>query len=132
MFLHVSVCPQERGGIPACLAGGIPACLAGLQWGVSQHALPVSRPTPRGELEGLAGGSSGLYLGGGKLRSLAWGVSRPTPWGISRPTPWGCIPACTEADPPPRWLLLRAVRILLECILVLLVALFIPILDETF
>ena len=27
----------------------------------------------------------------------------------------GCIPACTEADPPPsRWLLLRAVHILLE------------------
>ena len=80
---------------------------------VSQHALQVSSgvypsmpcrfpgPHPGGELEGLAGGSSGLYLGGGKLRSLAWGVSRPTPWGISRPTPWGCIPACTEADPPP-------------------------------
>ena len=46
----------------------------------------------------------------GKLRGLAWGVSRPTP---------GRIPACTEVDiPPSRRLLLRAVRILLECILV--------------
>ena len=39
---------------------------------VSQHALQVSRPTPRG-----------------KLRGLAWGVSRPTPEGLSRPTPMG-------------------------------------------
>ena len=30
----------------------------------------------------------------------------------------GAIPACTEADTPSRRLLLRAVRILLECILV--------------
>ena len=37
---------------------------------------------------------------------------------VSRPTPGGSIPTCTEAAPPPR-LLLRAVRILLECILAL-------------
>ena len=42
---------------------------------VSQHALQVSRPTPRREVEGLAGGR-----------------------GVSRLTPGGCIPACTEAD----------------------------------
>ena len=36
----------------------------------------VSRPTPRGKLKGLA-------------------------WGVSRPTPGGCIPACSEAHPPP-------------------------------
>ena len=30
----------------------------------------------------------------------------------------GCLPACTEADPRERWLLLRTVRIQLECILV--------------
>ena len=39
--------------IPACIAGGIPACLAaGLGGGgvVSQHALQVSRPTPKGEV----------------------------------------------------------------------------------
>ena len=29
----------------------------------------------------------------------------------------GGIPACTEADPTSRWLLLRTVRVLLECIL---------------
>ena len=28
MFLHVCVCPQGGGGIPACIACGIPACLA--------------------------------------------------------------------------------------------------------
>ena len=41
-FLQVCVCPQ-RGGIPACLA-------AGVQGVVSQHALQVSRPTPKGEV----------------------------------------------------------------------------------
>ena len=69
--------------------------------GVTQHALQVSRPTPRWEVEGSGqGGSPG-----------------PHPGGVSRPTPGGCIPACPEAAPPGR-LLLRAVRILLECILV--------------
>ena len=74
MFLHVSVSHSvHRGG-----GGGIPACLTGLSWGgVSQHALQVYRPTPKGEVEGSGGG-----------------VSRPTPGGE-------CIPACTEADPPP-------------------------------
>ena len=56
----------------------------GGEWVVSQHALQVSRPTPRGEVErsGLDGRSPG-----------------PHPWGVSRPTPRG-IPACTEADTP--------------------------------
>ena len=64
----------------------------------------------------------GVSLGphpGGKLRGLAWGVSRPTLRGVSRPTPRRGIPACTEADTPSRWLLLRAVRILLECFYVI-------------
>ena len=91
---------------------------------VTQHALQVSRPTPRGSWGVWPGGVSRPTPrgGGGKLRGLAWGgVSRPTPrgkggsgWGVSRPTPrgggclqahnWGvCIPACTEActTPPP-------------------------------
>ena len=48
--------------------------------GVSQHALQVSRPTPKG----------------GSLGGSGWGVSRPTPKGKlrgiwSRPTPKGDI-----------------------------------------
>ena len=43
---------------------------------VSQHALQVSRPTPRGQVEGSGQGAS------------------------PGPHPGGCIPACTEADPP--------------------------------
>ena len=48
---------------------------------VSQHALQVSRPTPRGEVEGsgLGGGVSPAPHPGGKLRGLqaqTWGVSQ--------------------------------------------------------
>ena len=59
--------------------------------------------TQRGSWGVWQGGSPGPHLGG--LQTQAWGAV--------------CIPACTEADPTPtRQLLLRAVRILLECILV--------------
>ena len=95
----------EGGGIPACIAGGIPACLVGFQ----TH-------TQGGSWEDLARGAhpKGEVEGG-----LARGVSRPTPRGEGlQAHTQGSIPACTEADPPPQWLLLRAVRILLECILV--------------
>ena len=77
-------------------------------WGVW---LGVSRPTPRGDVEGSGwGGSPGPHPGGPGRGS--W--SRPA-------RGWGWIPACTEADPPSpsRRLLLWVVRILLECILVL-------------
>ena len=70
----------------------------------------MSRTRPRVEV-GVSsqGGCPGPHLGG---------VQPHTQWG-SGPGPGGCIPACIEVDPPPsRWLLLRAVRILLECILV--------------
>ena len=49
---------------------------------VSQHALQVSRPTPRGEVEGSGlggspgphpGGSSGTHEGGGGLQAHTWG-----------------------------------------------------------
>ena len=71
-----------------------------------------------------------MYLGPGP--GGGWGVSRPTS-SRSRPHTWrgvqaipggveaqaqGCIPVCTEADTPSRRLMLRAVRILLECIVV--------------
>ena len=113
LFLHVSVCPRggEVRGIPACLAGGITACLAGLRErrGAFQHTLQISRPTPKGELEGSGlgvsrptpGGSPGPHLKGSPGPYL--GVSRPTPRGlqvhtqgspgphpgVSRPTPRG-------------------------------------------
>ena len=49
--------------------------------GVSQHALQVSRPTPRGKLRDLV---RGVFrpTPKGELRGLAWGVSRPTPRGV--------------------------------------------------
>ena len=82
------------GGIPACLAAGLQG-----RWVVFQHALQVSRPTPRGEVEGdLARGVSRPTPKGEVERDLARGVSRPTPKGevegdlarrVSRPTPWG-------------------------------------------
>ena len=81
MFLHVSVILFTVGGIPACLA-------AGLHWGVvSQHALQVSRPTPKGEVEG-----SGL----GGLHAHTWGVSPgPHPGGV-------CVcPSMHWGRPPP-------------------------------
>ena len=95
----------------------------------------VSRPTPKGEVEGdLAGGVSRPTPKGEVEGDLAGGVSRPTPkgevegdlaGGVSRPTPRGRVPALGGClvpgwwcGDPPRWLLLRAVRILLECILV--------------
>ena len=103
---------------------------------VSQHALQVSRPTPRGKVEeDLARGSPGPHPRG-KLRGIwpgGWSpgphprgglqahtqgeVSRPTPEGRSRgPCPGG-YPSMHWGR-PPKWLLLWAVRILLECILV--------------
>ena len=60
-------------------------------WVVSHHALQISRPTPKGEVEGSGLGGSPVPHPMGKLRGLAWGdwVSRPTPWGVSRSTPRG-------------------------------------------
>ena len=89
-------------GIPACFAwgGGSPSPYSGGSWGDCQgedlqvHTWGISRPTLRG-------------------------ISRPTPGGVSRPTPegvggWVCIPL--RQTPPREQLLLRVVRILLECI----------------
>ena len=51
----------------------------------------VSRPTPRGEVEGSGGGCLGPRPGG-KLRILAGGVSRPTPRGdVEGLAGGGCI-----------------------------------------
>ena len=95
-------------------------------------SMPCRFPGPQwGESWGIwPGGSPGPHPRG-KLRGLSWGgphigrVSRPTPGGSPGPHPGGlqahthggCIPACTEADPPPT-ATASAVCILLECILV--------------
>ena len=86
----------------------------------------ICRPTPGGAVEGSGRGVS-RPTARGEVEESGWGVARPTPrvgdWGVwlegPRPTPWGvpgphqgvsrprpggrgCIPACTEADPPPQ------------------------------
>ena len=130
MFLHMSVILFTGGaGIPACIAAG----LRGGGWYPSKPCR-FPGPHPGGKLKGIWLGESpgphprGIWSGGspgpnprGKLRGI-WpgGSSGPHPRGKFRGI-WsgGSIPACTEAGPPPpRWLLLREVRILLECILV--------------
>ena len=78
---------------------------------VSQHALQVSRPTSRGKLSGLARGSPGPHPMG-KLSGLAWGgLQAHTQGGVSEHT----------LRQTTRQLLLRAVRILLEYILLVVV-----------
>ena len=100
---------------------------ASVHAGVSQHALQVSRSTTRGKLRGLAKGVSrptpkgeieGSGLGGfqahtlgvscptprGCLQAHIQGLSRPMPrglqahtWGVSRPRPrWGGLQAHTH------------------------------------
>ena len=110
MFLHVSL---------ILFTGG---------WYPSMHCRSPG-PHSGGKLRGLAwGGVSPGPHPGGKLRGLAWGR------GVSRQ---GCLQAHTQGvspgphpggwvsqhaqkqTPSSRQLLLRAVRILLECILVL-------------
>ena len=77
-------------------------CKEFCSWGVvSQHALQVSRPKPRGGVEGSGlGGSPGLHPGGSQAHTH--GVSQHA----------------LKQTPPRRQLLLQAVRILLKCILV--------------
>ena len=100
-------CRSRGGGFPAYLAvlqAHTQGKLRGLAWG-------VSRPTPKGWVEGSGlGGSPGLHPGGswgvrpGEVsrpipRGGSWGVwsgvSRPTPGRVSRPTPGGCLQAHT-------------------------------------
>ena len=120
--------------------------LRGLAWGGSPGPRPggklrslawgVSRPTPRGEVRPTPGGHLQAHTrGGGKLRGLALGglqahTHRGSPGphpggspgphlgGVSRLTPGGASQHALRQTPPPRWLLLRAVCILLECIFV--------------
>ena len=105
MFLQVCVCPQGGAAIPACIAGGIPACLAGFQ-----------AQTQGGSLGGSGWGGLQAHIQGEVEGDLVQAHGQGGSWGGSGPGPhprgmlrgiWlgGCI-------------LLRAVRILLEYILV--------------
>ena len=112
-YVFTGVCLSTGGcAIPACIAGGIPACLAAGLGGcyTSMHcrwyaSMPCSR-SPRG-----GACSSRCLLGGCLLGGcLLQGGSAPRGcllWGVWRPP-------CKS-----RRLLLRTVRILLECTLVL-------------
>ena len=93
-YVFTRVCDSVHGvggvvvGIPACIARGIPACLAAGVWGgmVSQHALQVSRPTPKGKVEGSGQGGSpggacswgGVTAPGGCLLQGGGGVETPS------------------------------------------------------
>ena len=87
----------------------------------SVHRGEVSRPRPSGDV-----GGSGREVGVSRPRPMGevWGGGvwpggpGPHPRRVSRPRPRGCIPACTEADTPQQTPTAAAVRILLECILV--------------
>ena len=102
----------------------------------------ISRPIPRGEVEGsgwggvsrpIPRGRLGVWLEGSPGPGLGGGVSRPRPQGSLSlgpggspgPGPGGAGPGgrvCPSMHwgwPPSRQLLLRTVRILLECILVI-------------
>ena len=99
-YTCLSFCPRGGGGFYAQTQGG--------GWGSGQGC-----PSPHPGDSGWWWMSRPTIRGG--VQAQAWGV-------CPGPGPGGCIPACTEADtvppPPNRWLMLLAVRILLECILV--------------
>ena len=130
MFLQVSVCPQGGwGGIPACLAGFQAHTQGGSLGGSGPGGSPgphprgklrgiwprgVSRPTPKGEIEGdlvkahsqggsWGGSGWGCLLPGGCLLqggACSWGV--PAPGGVYS---WGCLlpgglPAPSGGRPP--------------------------------
>ena len=109
MCLSIGGVPGPEGSSPGgawswgCLLWGVP--------GTGRGSAPRGVPVPGGAWSGGC-----LVPGGCLLQGGAWS-------GV--PGPRGClvlgggIPGCTEADlPRERWLLLRTVCILLECILV--------------
>ena len=106
--------PTPRGRLRG-LAWGLQAQTQGEVEGSGQGGSPG--PHPEGRLKGLAGGGLQAHTRGkvegsdkgvsrptprGRSRGLATGVSRPTPRGAVQAQAQGCIPACTEADPPPQ------------------------------
>ena len=114
MFPHMSVILFMGGGwwYPSIHCRWYPSMPCSRSQGVvSQHALQVSRPISRGEVEGIWPGGVSRPTPKGEVEGI-WpgGVSRPTPkgevegdlarGGLQAHTWWGSIPACTEADPP--------------------------------
>ena len=115
--------PTPRGGLGGLARGGaVQAHTQGGGWGhlagggVQAHT--------------WGGGCPGPHPGG-RVGASGWGgVSRPTPGGCTGPNLGGGVwahtggglvyPIMHRGRPPRRQLLLRAVRILLECILVIL------------
>ena len=65
---------------------------------VSQHALQVSRLTPRGEVEGSGLGGLQAHIRGEVEGSSLRGYPGPHPVGVSRSTPGG-LQAHTEEYP---------------------------------
>ena len=124
MFLQVFVCPRGGGGgvggwgaISAYIAGGIPACLA------AEGSPPGGVPGPGGVAFccGLLLWPSGLVaFWYGLLGGEGEGHNRRPPH--QKATTERGLPGGDPPPPPPTpgWLLLRAVRILLGCILVAL------------
>ena len=109
MFLHVSVILFTGGWYPNMHCRWYPSMPCSRSPG-GYLSMPCRFPGPH------PGGSWGIWPGGvfrptpkGELRGLAWGVSRPTPRGVYPSMHW---------SRPPWWLLLQAVCILLESILV--------------
>ena len=87
----------------------------------------VSRPITRGKVEGSGwGGSPGLHPGGEVKGSGQGGLQAHTRGeglqGAVQAQAWGVSQHALRQTPPSRWLLLRAVHILLECILVITVS----------
>ena len=112
MFLHVYVCPWGRGWYPTMHCRwypSMPCSRSPVGW---HPSMPCRFPGPhRGEVEGSGLGESaprGMPApGGARSRGYLSQEGSLLQGGVWRPLPW--------------WLLLQAVRILLECILVILV-----------
>ena len=107
--------PHPVGGVEGDLAGGVSwSIIKGEVEGLSGWG--VYMPTTKGEVEGdLAWGSPGPHPRG-KLRGI-WPGGSPGPQPGMVCSKGGCL-LCGDVEISPWWLLLRAVRILLECILV--------------
>ena len=77
--------------------GGSPGSHLGACWGVLAGGIQAHTQQDAG---GLAGGGLQAHTQGGCWGVWLWECPGPH-LGVSRPRQGDCIPACTEADPPP-------------------------------